>query len=225
MAYLDIISGDAQPIIRRRDRETRPPGVVRCLAPGEAFYREGDPADREFDLLDGMVRLVRFSGDGGRQVIGFACPGERIGAPLADRHAHTAEAVTRCRAVSVGGAFEREDPERLREALRRTTARLERAESQILLMGRLCALERVAGFILMMASRLAGADEHDPPAFELPMDRRDMADFLGLTVETVSRKLTALREGGIIDLPTPRQVRVLSWPGLRRCAGGVASGL
>jgi len=191
--------------------------AIACAA-RETLYEQGDRAGATFRVTRGAFRLVRHDRGDRRRLIGFACPGEVIGTPFRARHTHTAEAVGASLAERTPPVAEGSGASDAEIALARQ--RIEHLEAQAVLVGRSCALERLCGFLLMMQQRLGDAPRGPGADFSLPMDREDIADYLGLTAETVSRRLSALREAGVIDLPAPRRVRVLARERLERCAGG-----
>lgn len=164
------------------------------------IYREGDPALHCYRVVSGLVRTVKLMEDGRRQVSEFLLPGDLLGFDALDRHDFSAQAV--------GGAMLRRFPRRAVEALsegnaavaRRlremTAARLRQAHEQILLLGRKTASERIASFLLGMTQR---ASRDAQGRIALP-SRADMADHLGLTLETVSRTLNELHRAGVVVL-------------------------
>jgi CRP-like cAMP-binding protein len=199
-------------------------GTTQRFAAGAIIVHEGDDVVDCFRVVAGAVRLSRLTLDGRRQVLDFRVPGELLGIPGLDVHAWTAEAI--------GDVELRRYPRRRLEALveaRPGLARqllalaareLKAAQDQMLLLGRKHAHERLASFLLRMAAA-AGQDEPRPgAAFDLPMSRNDIADHLGLTVETVSRAFTALRRDGILALPRPARVVLLRPAALGEIAEG-----
>jgi len=195
-----------------------PPADTRPLASGERLYEQGEAAAGVYRVLSGALRLVRHEGEARRRLVGFVCAGELLGTPFRPLHSHAAEALGACTVERTSATACGDGPLDAEIALARQ--RVNHLEAQATLVGRTCALERLCGFLLMMEVRLSRPWRASGGDFRLPMDREDIADFLGLTAETVSRRLTALREAGIIDLPAPREVRVLARERLERCAGG-----
>jgi CRP-like cAMP-binding protein len=172
--------------------DTRP-AAWRIPRDGDIFVQDA-AATHFYMLLSGCVRSVRLMNDGRRQVAEFYFPGDIFGWEAIDRHDYAAEAVTACTVQR----FRREELETL--ALKdsgfahyfhvRVAARLRASREHLLLLGRQTAPERVLSFLLEMAERLSPGNG---ARIELPMSRSDMADYLGLTVETVCRQLTLLR--------------------------------
>ena len=191
---------------------------VRTLSGGAVLYHEGDRARGVFTIRQGMVKLYKLL-DGRCQVTGFALPGDLIGLAQDDRYAHSVEAIEGAelccweqhRFCGVLNAF----PPMKHAVLERSLLELATVQRQLLLLGRKTARERVATFLLQMAARVCRGR---PNFIPLPMSRTDIADHLGLTVETVSRTFTALRKEGLIDLGDRRGARVLSFDGLRAVA-------
>ncbi|MBW8269393.1 helix-turn-helix domain-containing protein [Caldovatus aquaticus] len=175
-------------------------GTRRAVRRGHEFYAAGDPARFCYRIVSGCVRTVGLDEDGRRQIAEFLLPGDLFGFDALDTHHLTAEALTDTvvvcyprRAVEAlaeqNGALAR----RLRDLTLRS---LRRAHEKMFLLGRKSAGERVAAFLLEMARRGAAQDGQGPVA--LPMTRADMADHLGLTIETVSRTMARLCRTGAI---------------------------
>ena len=181
-------------------RLTRAP--VNSLAPRDQLFREGDHKANICQVLDGAVVLYRLLPDGRRQVTGFAVTGDMVGLGSGTRH--------RCSAEASGDAMVRAPPAITLHSMANEDSHLgmrlydaisqELATTQDLLMtvGRLNAAERVATFLLNISERNSRA-RRPAQRIELPMTRCDIADFLGLTTETVSRTLTKLANGNIIS--------------------------
>ena len=179
------------------------------------IYGEDEPADYVYKVVSGAVRSYKLLSDGRRQIGAFHLPGDVFGLEAGDEHRFTAEAIADsvvlvakksaivAHAARDGG---------LAQALWAVTAGdLERAQDHLLLLGRKNAHERVATFLLEMASRAAATTE-----IELPMSRQDIADYLGLTIETVSRTLTQLEGEAAIEIPTSRRILLRDRSALRR---------
>lgn len=170
------------------------------------IYAEGDAADRVFRVLSGAVRTVQLLEDGRRQVNAFYLAGEMFGLEAGETYRFSAEAIVPSTLLVVRrDRLARQLAARpaLAGALWRMTAReLERARAHLTLLGRKTAVERVASFLMSMAERSAGE------TIELPMGRQDIADFLGLTIETVSRTISLLEERRAIELASARCIRI-----------------
>ncbi|MGF1455516.1 MAG: Crp/Fnr family transcriptional regulator [Alphaproteobacteria bacterium] len=184
---------------------------MRFRAPQTIIY-EDDSAEHAYNLCSGVVRVTKMLPDGRRQITGFLFPGDFMGLTHKDAYGYSVEAVTdvdlcrfpRDRLMSL---FE-ESPEMERKLLAMATDELSSAQEQILLLGRKTARERLASFILKLSRMANGRGEQGDPV-ALPMSRADIADFLGLTIETVSRTLTKLGKEGLIHLENAHSVRIL----------------
>ena len=186
----------------------------------ESLFVEGQRADAIYSLTSGMARLYKLLRDGRRQIVGFALPGEVLGFASTETFAFSADAVTPVVACafprSTYLAFVDTRPHLLRRLHEDTARELALAQEQMLLLGRRTAEERLVCFLLGMRERWARVGR-DSPTVALPMGRQDIADFLGLTIETVSRGLNRLaREGAILLVPDG--VRLLDGERMARLA-------
>jgi CRP/FNR family nitrogen fixation transcriptional regulator len=185
---------------------------------GTEIFGEAEPADYVYQMIKGAVRSHKLLPDGRRQIGAFHLPGDIFGLVNGDFHRFTAEAIvdTTVRLVR-RQSLERvaeTDPAILRSLRTMTRANLEHVENHVLLLGRNTARERVAAFLVEMKGRLTAAG-----VIALPMTRRDIADYLGLTLETVSRMFNAFERKGylrFLDDPRQRQIVVLNAAGLTR---------
>ena len=179
-------------------------GALMPFARDAEIYGESEPADYLYKVVNGAVRTYKVLNDGRRQISSFYLPGEIFGLELGGEHTFSAEAIAdskilvirRSAVVTLAGR----DKEVARQLWRMTATELQRAHDHIMLLIK-TAQERVAGFLLEMAARSPDASEVD-----LPMSRQDIADYLGLTIETVSRMVTQLERSGTIALATSRRV-------------------
>ncbi|MDR3410154.1 MAG: cyclic nucleotide-binding domain-containing protein [Formivibrio sp.] len=193
-------------------REFQKLAVQVRVAAGKTIFSEGELADSVFGLSRGFVRLYRLLPDGRRQILGFALPGDFLGMPINDRHpvsADTIGEVTLSRFSRLKLAnFILSSPNVLRLLMEFAARQLEMAQDQIALIGRRSAEEKVSIFLVNWRSRLAritGSSEAVP----LPMPRKDIADFLGLTLETISRTFTKLEQRKAIRI-LPKAVVMLT---------------
>ena len=198
-------------------------GVTIQAAAGQTIVLEGDPCSHCFRVLTGAVRLHKGTADGRRQLIDFLVAGDCFGL-IGSHHSYGVEAITQSTLVKASratlAAAVREQPEIAERLIERAAAELARAHEHMLLLGRKNAQEKVASLLVDLARRL-GADQ-TRPAFRLPISRQEMADQLGLTIETVSRTMTRLKQEGFIALPTSHDV-VLTRPAqLAELAEGMA---
>ena len=158
---------------------------------GEAMFWEGDAAGHIFHVLEGVLRVCKILPDGRRAIMGFIYPGDVLGVSFHSRYLFTAEAVTgvKVRRFSRGRFFSlvNELPELRPQLLALLCDEMSAAQDQMLLLGRKSAEERVVSFLLAVHRKMRRQQR-----IELPMSRLDMADYLGLTIETVSRMMTAL---------------------------------
>ncbi len=179
------------------------------FAPHQTLFQEGDPASAVFNLLEGTVKLYKSLPDGRTQITGFLSAGDFMGLSSDGHYAYSAEAVTDVKVCR----FQRRDllalfrdfPHMVERLLTMTSDELAIAQEQMLLLGRKTAQEKVMSFLLAL-SRRAKRRGRDGRRLTLPMSRADIADYLGLTIETVSRTMTKLRQRGVIRLPRPQDV-------------------
>lgn len=174
---------------------------------GAEIYAPGDKAGTFYQVEFGAVRIHRLLSDGRRQVIAFHLAGETFGFEADRAHTFFAEAITPSGLRAIGRpAHDEASPEMLVLALRG----MMRAQEHIMMIGRQTAVERIAGFMVDMAERQGGLE-----SFDLPMSRLDIADYLGLTIETVSRVFAKLRAAGLIKLRSIRCIEIKKLESLR----------
>lgn len=199
-------------------------GPALRFACGNELFGEGDDADDVFRVVSGMVRTCRFQSDGRRQICAFHACGDVFGFEPGTEYSLSAEAVSDCTVVP----YRRRRLEQLAVDDRRLSVllfsyaiqSLARARDHALLLGRRSAVGKMAAFLVESAERSA-----DPVVVELAMTRQDIADYLGLTIETVSRTFTQFERDALIQLPTSRRVRLTDLPRLRRldaCEAGAS---
>ncbi|WP_316201433.1 MULTISPECIES: helix-turn-helix domain-containing protein [unclassified Bradyrhizobium] len=169
----------------------------------ETVFTQEDTTSYFYNVLDGVVRLYKLLPDGRRQIVGFALPGDFVGMTTEQRHCFSADAigpVTVCQFAKTPFArFADDKPNLLRRMNDLTVQELNQARDHMVLLGRRSAEEKVAIFLVGWRDRLAelrGISDIVP----LPMSRQDIADYLGLTIETVSRTFTKLEREGIIEI-------------------------
>ncbi len=193
--------------------------------PGQALFHEGDPNPYVFNVVDGAVKLYRLLPDGRRQITGFLFQGDFLGLGGRGASSFTAEALTPLNACR----FRRGDFDQLLNALPALEHRLVAlagdelmaAQEQIVLLGRKTARERLASFLTRLSERqvqLGGAVGH----VHLPMTRLDIADYLGLTIETVSRVFTQFKTSGLIQLLPGNDVALPDPAALKTLGEGAA---
>lgn len=180
----------------------------RDYAPGQVIFEEGDSADFVFNISAGEVRLYKILPDGRRQVTGFLTPGDFLGLVTDSTYAYGAEAIGQvelcCMQLSNLERLLADIPPVREKLLDMSRDELAAAQEQMLLLGRKTAREKVLSFLLYRHGNLGRTD--NDATVDLPMSRTDIADYLGLTIETVSRTFTALRDEGLIELPHPHHV-------------------
>ena len=174
-----------------------------AVQPKQMVFYEGDPADYVYEVMSGTVKLHKLLSDGRRQITGFFFPGDIIGVGLYDNHTHSAEAITEVKLRKISRT-------RLQDAISKNPGigrqlfglaadELAAAQDQLLLLGRKSPVEKVATFLLKLSERNGERGEAATPIY-LPMARSDIADYLGLTTETVSRTFSRLRRERAIRL-------------------------
>ena len=190
-------------------------GTPMSFAKNEEVYGQDDEARRFYRVIRGVVRTSRVTADGRRQVGDFYYPGDVFGLDAGELHRFAAEALTDCEVQIVGRNAMRAfagDAEVEGALLQETRREMERLQDHVLLLGRKGAVERVAAFLMGLAQGRRGAP------VELPMGRQDMADYLGLTIETVSRTLTQLQGEAVVRFASTRQFQVRDWRELEALA-------
>lgn len=195
----------------------------RVLQAREHIFFEGDPKDHIYRVERGTVCLYKTLPDGRRQIVDFAYPGYFIGLGAPGDHVFSAQAIalTRLCCLPAGLLHEvaRRDPEIGMQLYRALSDQLLAARDLLLTVGQRNATERL-GALLFALSRRNGRNGADPERIALPMTRSDIADFLSLTIETVSRTFTKLRQSGIIDLAQSSLVIIRDHEALKRLAAG-----
>lgn len=181
------------------------------LAAGRTLVSEGEPATHFFNVTEGALKTYKLMPDGRRQVTGFLFAGDLLGLACDDTYTFSSEALTDASLC----AFPRRQFERLletfprmeRQLLTMASNELAAAQDQMVLLGRKSAPEKVASFLLMLAGRQERLGR-PRDRLRLAMTRSDIADYLGLTTETVSRNMTILRHRGCIELEASGMVRL-----------------
>ena len=171
---------------------------------GEEIYAQDEEADLVYRLIRGAVRTSHLQADGRRQIGDFYYADDVLGVEVGPAHRFSAEALTDCEILAMrrsgSAAYGTDRLNRMIWAA--TTAELQRAQSHMLLLGRTTACEKVARFLMDIAGRFRGE------LVPLPMSRQDMADYLGLTIETISRQLGRLQTDGLVEFAGARQFRI-----------------
>ena len=203
---------------------------VRELAAGETLIYEGDPADYVYNSLEGMLMLFRSGSDGRRQVIGYLWPNNFVGLSSLGHYRFSAKAITPVRvAFRRRDALEKlfaDDPDAEHQFVNMVFRVLEGVLDLVYTLGQRTSVERIAVFLMFLHNRdqrfghlLETDDSPDAPVLRLPMTRTDIADFLGLKIETVSRGLRKLSDRSLIELQGSHAVRIVDMAGLETLAG------
>ena len=189
-------------------------GAPMPFARNSEIFGENEPAEYLYKVIGGTVRTYKVLNDGRRQIGAFYLPGDIFGLEVGDEHTFSAEAIVDCKVLVIKRsslvALAARDSDVARQLWTMTATELQRAQDHIMLLIK-TAQERVAGFLLEMIKRAPGATD-----LELSMSRQDIADYLGLTIETVSRTLTQLENSGAIAVPTSRRIVLRNRPALNR---------
>ncbi len=192
--------------------------AVESFSAGEALFWEGDQAGQIFYVLEGMLRVYKILPDGRRAIMGFVYPGDVLGVSFQDLYLFSAEAVTavKVRRFSRVRFFSlvNDSPDLRPQLFALLCDEMSAAQDQMLLLGRKSAEERVVSLLLAVHRHCATGDE-----IELPMTRLDMADYLGLTIETVSRMMTSLARRGFIHATGRHKIALSKLSALRDIAG------
>jgi CRP/FNR family transcriptional regulator len=199
-------------------------GPMQRLSPEQSVFHEGDPAKRVFMVTLGSLKLYTLLADGRRQITGFMFAGDFLGVSVDEEYAFTVEALEPTElwwfSREAFDRFASSHPHVEHELYRLAANELAAAQQQMVLLGRKSAAERLASFFLALLERAERASGVPETAFSLPMSRLDIADYLGLTKETVSRMLAELRNRRLVRLKTQNHVEVLDRAGLRAMAEG-----
>jgi CRP/FNR family transcriptional regulator, nitrogen fixation regulation protein len=192
-------------------------GATMSFPRNSEIFGENEPADYLYKVVSGSVRTYKILSDGRRQIGGFYLPGDVFGFQCDDEHSVSAEAISDAKVLvikrSALNALASRDAAIARELFALTSRELWRMQKRVLLLIK-NAQERVVSFLLEMAERVSAGN-----AIELPMSRQDIADYLGLTIETVSRTLTSLECAAAIEVPTSRRIVLRNRSALSRMNG------
>jgi CRP/FNR family transcriptional regulator len=179
------------------------------LTSGQVLFQEGDEADSVFNVTAGTMRVYKLLPDGRRQITGFLFPPDYLGISAIGAYAYSAEAVTDVELCRFGrpelDALFSRFAKLERRLLNMATDELTAVQDQMLLLGRKSASEKLASFLLGIARRARVNGGQDSPV-PVPMTRTDIADYLGLTIETVSRVLGRFKRSGIIEIAQGRSI-------------------
>jgi CRP-like cAMP-binding protein len=191
--------------------EMRHIGQDTRLRAGSSLFLEGDEVEWLFQVKSGLLRLTRMLDDGRRQVIAFGYPGDIVGFPYNGRNHTDCDAlVDSCLQPFRRSALESGEsaPELHQHLLQAALREISAMQDHFMMLGRKSAVEKVASFLGVLAQRV-GKKANGNIQFDLPMRRIDVADFLGVTTETVCRTLTQLRKSGVISVDNIHTIKIL----------------
>lgn len=204
----------------------------RSFEPGQLITCEGDRMDFVASVVSGAATLTRITEDGRAQIVGLLLPGDFLGRPGRETAAFNAAAVSKlvlcCFRHKPFNEMMQKTPQIARRLLQMSLDELDAARDWMLLLGRKLAREKIASFLLIIAKREAALHNSQLGGrmeVELPLSRAAMADYLGLTLETVSRQISALNREGIIELTDKRLVILPDFGLLANEAGGDSPGV
>lgn len=200
-------------------------GVTVSLSRNKTLFEEGDKADYSYRVISGAVRLCKLLPDGRRQISDFCLPGDTFGFIAEENYTLTAEAVedavlVRYSRQTVGEAC-KSVPATSERVLAEVLRELSSAKNHLVMLGRQTARERIASFLLMVLDRQP-ADKYCDTRVYLPMGRQDIADYLGLTIETVSRAISELRRSGVVRALSTREILIRDLGALTDISSGCA---
>lgn len=192
------------------------------FAPGQTIFTEGDDLTHYYTLSDGVIRLVKFLPDGRRAILDFLYKGDFLGLNLEGHYSYSAEAVTNVKVCCFSRpklqAMFDDIPIMKGRLMSMFMSKLVSSQNQMTGLGRLSPRERLAAFLLHMAAE--GALKHVGQSFILPMPREDIADYLGLTIETISRTFSAFVKEGLITIKNRKTVKILDTATMEAIAEG-----
>jgi CRP/FNR family transcriptional regulator, anaerobic regulatory protein len=185
-------------------RRTHPAGAV--------LLREADRVESHANIMKGVVKLSKILADGRQQIVGLQFAPDFMGRPLTAENAMTVEAASDVQICgfpkSVLDRLVIENPDLEHRLLTQALKELDEARDWMLTLGRKTAAEKVASFLYLIASHIDPEADGASSTFTLPLSRSDIADFLGLTTETVSRQMSRLRKEGVIEIENRRGITI-----------------
>lgn len=194
---------------------------------GAELIAAGVPADGYANILSGVVKLTSLLPDGRQQIVGLQFAPDFLGRPFAESSEVGAEAASTVRLCTFPrSALEemvRQSPGLEHRLHEQALRELDDAREWMMILGQKTAVEKIASFLLLLGRHIDPYKSGFSDIFEIPLRRSDIADFLGLTIETVSRQLSHLRKAGIISIQKSRSVTVSDITGLEYAAGVLPS--
>ncbi len=198
----------------------------KVVGPGTPLVHEAEAVSVYSNVIRGVVKLSKLLADGRQQIVGVKFAPDFLGRPLRAESQTAADAATNVELCSFPKSMLEklmaESPELEHKILEQSLKELDAARDWMVTLGRKTASEKVADFLLMIALNTDPENESSegkPVSFDLPLSRADIADFLGLTIETISRQLTKLRKSGVIDIENNRHITVHNLDDLRDASG------
>lgn len=191
----------------------------RVLANRTSIYHQGDDFAGFYRVNSGVVMVFRLLEDSTRQISGFFTAGDFFGFSGGDHHNDNAVCVTTANVARLSMADVRDNADLQRAVFEATCKQIDAAQSHVTTLTRKSAEAKVAGFLLKLAETSNATSEET--SINLPMNRLDIADYLGMSIETVSRRLTALKAAGIIQLPNRKTAEIKSVSRLAELAGAI----
>jgi CRP-like cAMP-binding protein len=192
----------------------------RLLPARSAVYHQGDTVDGFFYVNSGVVMVFRLLEDSSRQISGFFTSGELFGMSSAETYSDNAVCVTTASVARLTLADVREDIDLQKMLYQTTCDQLDAAQRMITTLTKKSAGQKIAAFFVMLAKKQGCEGESFD--VKLPMSRLDIADFLGMSIETVSRRVTALKDTGVVQVPNRRTITITSYNELCREAGALS---
>jgi CRP/FNR family transcriptional regulator len=197
--------------------------AIRKADSGTRIYADADQVTNYANILSGVVKLTKIMSDGRQQIVGLQFAPDFMGRPFQRERSLDAEAATDISVCAFPkSALDRlikDSPELEHRLLEQALRELDEAREWMVTLGRKTASEKVASLILLVARHIDPEAGEGPIVFDLPLSRADIADFLGLTIETVSRQITLLRKEGVIAVRNNRQVTVADLSSLELRSG------
>lgn len=194
-----------------------------ALAAGSVLINEAEHLESHSNIIKGVVKLSKMLADGRQQIVSLQFAPDFLGRPLADESSMTAEAASEVSLCSfpksVLDRLINDSPDLEHRLLQQALKELDEARDWMVTLGRKSAKEKIASFLYLIATHIDLESEEEAVSFSLPLNRADIADFLGLTTETVSRQMTRLRQDGVIEIAKHREITITDLDQLMEEAG------
>jgi CRP-like cAMP-binding protein len=194
-------------------------GTPLLVPPNQTIFSQGEPVDHAYKIVRGVVRLCKHLPDGRRQIAQFLFPGDYFSFVMIGDHGFSAEAVVEVSLLSFSQErverLCRDNPDLRNRLFQMLSQRVHDIQNHLTMVGRQTAKERVAAFLLLLAERTGAGG-----SVSLPMNRQDIADYLSLTMETVSRTLSRLKAAAVIAIPDQHRLELRKIDTLRALADG-----